>query len=343
VTGTAAKWVGRVAAIASVIAAVLLAAFALSRLDRRPRSQDAFVYADSTGIVPEVSGRITTVHVRENQRVTKGDVLIEIEREPYEFRLAQARAQAAALRAQIDVASRQVASQSTAARAAATEIQGAISQLDLAQATSARLSPLVDKGYATQQQFDEAQTNAKVAQTSLSAAVQKAKEATQAVGDTESLRAQLGGADAAVSLAEWDLDHTVLRAPFDGWVTGFDITPGAYATAGHPLFTLITADEWYAVGNFRETELANIHVGDAALVWLLGAQNRAVHGRVESLSFGVAPQNAGAPGLPKVGRTLNWVVIAQRFPVRIRLEGVPEGTARLGETANIVVAGDGRR
>ena len=68
-----------------------------------------------------------------------------------------------------------------------------------------------------------------------------------------------------------------------------------------------------------------------------------MQGRVESVGWGVAPQNAGAPGLPKVGRTLNWVVIAQRFPVRIRLENVPEGVARLGETANILVAGDGRR
>ena len=138
------------------------------------------------------------------------------------------------------------------------------------------------------------------------------------------------GAEAAVSLAEWDLNHTVLRAPFDGWVSGFDITEGAYASAGHPLFTLIKANEWYAVGNFRETELTNIQVGDAATVWLLGAQNQAVQGRVESLGWGVAPQNAGAPGLPKVGRTLNWVVIAQRFPVRIRLENVPGGRGAAG-------------
>jgi membrane fusion protein, multidrug efflux system len=343
VAGLKSGWVGRILAIGSLAAAVLLAVFAISRLDRRPRSQDAFLYAYSTGLVPEVSGRITAVHVRENQRVRKDEILVEIEREPYELHLAQARAELAALRAQIDLSSRQVASQSTAARAAATEIQGAVSQLGLAKTSAARISPLVDKGYATPQQFDEAQTNERVARTALAAAVEKAKQATQAVGDTESLRAKLSGAEAVVSLAEWDLGHTVLQAPFDGWVSGFDITEGAYASAGHPLFTLIKADEWYAVGNFRETELPNIRVGDAAFVWVLGAQNQAVQGRVESLGWGVAPQNAGAPGLPKVGRTLNWVVIAQRFPVRIRLENVPEGVARLGGTANIVVAGDGRR
>jgi multidrug efflux system membrane fusion protein len=135
-TGRAGGWVGRILAVGSLAAAVLLAVFAISRLDRRPRSQDAFVYAYSTGLVPEVSGRITAVHVRENQRVTKDDILVEIEREPYELHLAQAQAELAALRAQIDLSSRQVASQSTAARAAATEIQGAVSQLDLAKTTA---------------------------------------------------------------------------------------------------------------------------------------------------------------------------------------------------------------
>jgi multidrug efflux system membrane fusion protein len=342
-TGRAGTWVGRGVAVGALAAAVLLGVLAIFRLDRRPRSQDAFLYADSTGIVPEVSGLITTVHIRENQRVTKGDVLVEIDREPFDLRLAQARAQVAALRAQIDLTSRQVASQSTAAKAATTQIRSAVSQLGLAKSTTARLSPLVDKGYTTPQQFDEAQTKEQVAKTELTTAVQKAREATQAVGDTESLRAQLKGAEAAVSLAEWDLGHTVLRAPFDGWVSGFDVTQGTYASAGHPLFTLIKANEWYAIGNFRETELPNIQVGDAATVWLLGAQNRAVRGHVESLSWGVNPQNVGAPGLPKVGRTLNWVVIAQRFPVRIRLEDMPEGAARLGETANILVAGGGGR
>ena len=113
-------------------AAVLLAVLAIVGSDRRPRSQDAFVFAYSTSVVPEVNGRITGVHVRENQRVAKDEILVEIERGPYEFKLAQARAQVAALQAQIEVAARQVASQSTAAKAAATQIQGALSQLDLA-------------------------------------------------------------------------------------------------------------------------------------------------------------------------------------------------------------------
>ena len=334
---------GRLLAIGAVTAAVLLVGLALFRLDRRPRSQDAFIYADSTGIVPQVSGPLTIVNVRENQRVRKGDLLVQIDRAPYELQLAQARAKVASLQAELELTSHQVESQTTAAKAAKTQIRSAKSQLGLAQATTERLTPLVGKGYTTPQQYDEAQSKQQVAKTDLSAAIEKAQQAEQSVGSTESQQAQLRGAQAAASLAELDLDHTCVRAPFDGWVSGLEITQGSYATAGHPLFTLIKANEWYAVGNFRETELPRIRAGDGALVWLLGGQNRAVHGRVESIGWGVAPPNAGAPGLPKVGRTLSWVVIAQRFPVRVRLEDVPEGAARLGETANILVAGSGGR
>ena len=224
--GHAAGWFGRALAIGSLAAAVLLAGFAISRLDRRPRSQDAFLYAYSTGLVPEVSGRIIAVHVRENQRVTKDEIVVEIEREPYELHLAQARADVAALRAQIDVSSRQIASQSTAARAAATEIQGAMSQLDLAKATAARLSPLVDKGYTTPQQFDEAQTNEKVAQTSLTAAAQKAKEATQAVGDTESLRGARVRARLPRPEDELERDSETRKDPAAGRLTHGPATGG---------------------------------------------------------------------------------------------------------------------
>ena len=140
----------------------------------------------------------------------------------------------AALQAQIEVSARQVASQSTAAKAAATQIQEARSQLDLAKTTTARLSPLAGKGYATPQQLDEAQTKREGrANPADHRGPKGAGGHSRPIGDTESLQAKLRGAEAAASLAEWDLNHTVLRAPFDGWVSGLDITEGAYASAGH--------------------------------------------------------------------------------------------------------------
>ena len=336
-------WVGRAVAVVALVGAVLLGVFARVRYDRRPRTQDAFLYADSTGIAPEVSGRVIAVHVRENQRVTKGEALVEIDPEPFKLRVDQARAEALALQAQITETSRKVASQRSGAKAAATKIKSAQSQLGLAQNTVARISPLLDKGYTTPQEVDEARSKESVAHTEVAAATKEAQEARESVGDTDSLRAQLTNADAAVRLAERDLHKTVLVAPFDGWVSGFDVPEGTYASVGHPLFTLIKASEWYAVGNFRETQLANIGIGDGATVWLVGSKNQPVHGRVESLGWGVRPLDAGDPGLVNVGRTLEWVIVAQRFPVRVRLDDLPGGVARLGATANILVThGDHR-
>jgi multidrug efflux system membrane fusion protein len=330
-------WIGRAFAVAAFAAVALLATCTLRRIDEAPRTHDAFLYADSAQIAPEVSGRITALRVRENQRVAKGEPLVEIDREPFELRVEQAHAQVEALRGQIGVASRQVASQASGAKAAATQIERARTQLDLARNNVTRITPLLDKGYATAMQGDEAHTNENVAQAALSAALDQAKQAREAVGDTEALQAQIAGAESSLRLAERDLRNAVIYAPFDGLVAGLDLAEGAYAAAGHPLFTLIKADEWYAVANFRETELASVAVGDRATVWLLGSQNQALTGRVESLGWGVKPEDVGAPSLPNVGRTLQWVIVAQRFPVRVRLDSVPEGVARIGATANVLV------
>jgi multidrug efflux system membrane fusion protein len=330
-------WTGRVIAGAAILAALAIGAYTLVRLDREPRTNDGYLFADRAGLAPDVSGRIVELNVRDYQPVRKGDVLLQIDAEPFELRLRQAREQVAALRAQIDLTARQVASQTAGAEAATTQIARARAQLALATDTLMRITPLQTKGYVTDQQIDEARTSQRSAEVALAATVQQATQARQAIGDTASLEAQLAGAEAAVALAERDVRNTALRAPFDGLVVGLEIAEGEYAVTGHPLFTLIKSDQWYAVGDFRETELPAIHIGDAATVWLMGDGNRALKGHVESLGWGVRPDNAGGPGLPAVERTLHWVIVAQRFPVRILLDDPPPDAMRVGATVSIVV------
>jgi multidrug efflux system membrane fusion protein len=330
-------WTGRLIAALSFAAAIGLGAFVLYRLDRAPRTHDAFLYADSAGIAPEVDGRIVQLLVRDNQRVKKGDPLVKIDPEPFDLRARQAHAQVAALQAQIDLTTRQVAAQSSGADAAATQIERAKSQLALAQDTVGRLTPLLGKGYVTAQQVDEARTNEHTSQSALTTAIQQANQARQAVGDTASLEAQLAGAQATVGLAERDLRETTIYAPFDGLVSGLDIAEGAFAVAGHPLFTLIKTQEWYAVANFRETELSSIAIGDPVTVWVMEDNNRPLRAHVESIGWGVRPEDGGGPSLPAVGRTLSWVIVAQRFPVRVRLDDPPDMTMRIGATASVLV------
>jgi multidrug efflux system membrane fusion protein len=103
------------------------------------------------------------------------------------------------------------------------------------------------------------------------------------------------------------------------------------------LFTMIKDDAWYAIGDFRETDLPQIAVGNSATVWVMGAEDRPIRGRVESIGTGVQPDDRDGPGLPQVGRTLTWVVVAQRFPVWVRLDDPPAQLTRIGATVSVRV------
>jgi multidrug efflux system membrane fusion protein len=283
------RLVARVIALLSFALALTLIVVCVIVVDQRPRTHDGYVYAYSASLTPEVSGRIVAIQVRNDQMVHKGDLLLRIDPEPFEYKVEQAKAQVAALKAQIDLAGRQVTSQGSGAEAAARQVDRERQQVSLAQHTRRRLEPLAAKGYATAQQLDQAQTDERSAEAQLASAIQQASQAKEAIGDVESLRAQLLGAVAAQQLAERDLRETAITAPVNGRVVGFNLALGSFAPAGHPILTVIDDDNWYAVANFRETDLTHLHVGDVATVWVMGHDEQPLAGSVESLGPGVQP------------------------------------------------------
>ncbi len=252
-----------VTAVGAGIAALALGLYALVRLDHRPRTHDAFLLADTANLAPDVGGRIVALHVRDNQRVHKGDPLLQIDPEPFELKIRQAQAQVLALQAQIDLTARQIASQTSGANAAASQVARARAQLELARNTRARIEPMLQKGYVTEQQVDESRTNERSAESALEAVLQQATQARQAITDAQSLIAQEHSAQALEALAERDRRNATLTAPFDGLVVGLQIAEGEYAAAGRPLFTMVKTNAWYVVGNFRETELSQIQIGES--------------------------------------------------------------------------------
>ena len=334
---------GKAIATIVILAAVVLGAWVVFTIDRRPRTHDARIFAYSAAMASEINGRIVRVLISNDQHVEAGEPLILIDPAPYEMQLREARAQVAALKAQIDLTGRQVSSQGSGVQAAETQVSRAREQLRLTEETRKRLEPLLGPGYVTQQQIDEARTNEATALASVEALTHSATQARQAVGDTLSLQAQLEGAEAAEALAERNLSLTTLRAPFAGIVVGLQIAEGTFALSGRPIFSLIKSDTWYAVADFRETELPHIAVGDAATVWTMAESNQAFTGRVESLGAGVQASDQDGPDLPKVGRDLNWVVVAQRFPVWVRLDHPPPEAMHVGMTASVKVHHGGDR
>jgi len=322
-------------ALAGIIATVVLAT---RRIDQRPRTDDAYLQADLVHMAPDVSGRIVELNVRDNQQVHKGDVLFRIDPDPYRMRADQARAAVQGLEAKLGLTADQVAAQTSKADAAERGIGSAEAQRTLASSTLARMEPLLGRGFVTAQQVDQARTAQRTAQIALQQARLQADEARQAIINTKPTEAELEGARATLALAERDLNKTVVRAPCDGRITALDIAAGEFAATGHPLFTIIDTEHWYAIGNFRETDLAGIAPGQRATVYVMAQPRRPVRGEVESLGWGVASDvSATFAGLPHVERTLNWVRIAARFPVRVLLDAPPDDLMRYGATAVIVI------
>ena len=322
-------------ALAGIIATVVLAT---RRIDQRPRTDDAYLQADLVHLAPDVSGRIVELNVRDNQKVHKGDVLFRIDPDPYRMRVDQARAAVQGLEAKLGLTADQVAAQTSKADAAERGIGSAEAQRTLASSTLARMEPLLGRGFVTAQQVDQARTAQRTAQIALQQARLQADEARQAIINTKPTEAELEGARATLALAERDLNKTVVRAPCDGRITALDIAAGEFAATGHPLFTIIDTEHWYAIGNFRETDLAGMEPGQRATVYVLAQPSRPVRGEVESLGWGVASDvSATFAGLPHVERTLNWVRIAARFPVRVLLDAPPDDLMRYGATAVIVI------
>jgi multidrug efflux system membrane fusion protein len=166
-----------------------------------------------------------------------------------------------------------------------------------------------------------------------------------AVLTIDPLTAQRGGRAAAVQTAEYNLNNCKVYAPFDARVTNLTISRGAYAHTGQQVFTLIDTRVWWAVANFRETQLHRIVPGMHADVYVLSRPQVRYDGVVDSVGYGVRPDTTlvGAfvsSGLPDVQRSLNWVHLATRFPVRVRINAPETEPFRLSESAVVVIRGD---
>jgi multidrug resistance efflux pump len=150
-------------------------------------------------------------------------------------------------------------------------------------------------------------------------------------------------AAAALSTARYNLDGCRVVAPFNGFITNLNISEGAYAHAATEEITMVDARNWYVIANFRESLLQHIAVGDSADVYLMSKPNVKYHGVVEGIGRGVVPEEAPQlSGLPNVVRELNWVRLAQRFPVRIRLDVASDDDAvRGGVSAIVTITGHG--
>jgi RND family efflux transporter MFP subunit len=251
-----------------------------------PWTRDGRVRADVVTVAADVPGLISDVYVHDNEKVSKGQQLFQIDKRRFQYALDQATADVASDQADLDQAKR-----------------------DLVR--SKNLTNLA----ITQQQVEQSQRAVDVAQ------------------------AKLDAAKAALDVARLNLERSTVVAPVNGIVTNFDLLPGRYVNIGAPVFALIDSDSFRVDGYFEETKLRRIRIGEDATVKLIG-DPRVLSGHVESIAYGIEDQNRSTSTelLASVNPTFSWVRLAQRIPVRIKLDNMPPDLLLVaGRTATVSI------
>jgi RND family efflux transporter MFP subunit len=280
-------WLGRVAlTLLAVVAAIAVGRGLWAYYMESPWTRDGRVRADVVQVAPDVSGFVTEVLVKDNQKVRRGDVLFRIDRERFALALQQADAALAGHRA----------------------------TLDQANADLKRYNALTTDAVSQQKQEQVLATQ-----------LQAKAAYDQAVADR--------------AVAQLNLDRSEVHASVNGTITNMDLRPGTYVTSGKGVMALVDADTLHVEGYFEETKLARIRIGDKAQIRLMGEPVR-LTGHVESIAAGIEDRDRaqGASLLANVNPTFSWVRLAQRVPVRIALDQIPDNVALVaGRSATVEV------
>jgi membrane fusion protein (multidrug efflux system) len=298
-------------------------------------TDDAYVRADVSTIAPKIRGIVSAVEVQDNQRVHAGDILVRIDAEEYQARLAVARGDLAAAQAtvQAELASlaKLDAEQRLAAatiRATATSIRAADAENTRAGLDRSRFDDLAAKGAVPKRDADRARAAA-IAASAESDRSRAALDVSRAQLDvTTGRRAELQAAVAqaraavlraqgALSLAQQDLDHSIIRAPVDGIIGDRQVQPGDYIQPGTALLSVVPMKTLYITANFKETQTGRMRPGQPADIEIDALSGETLKGEVDSIAPGSGSQFALLPFEPGTG---NFTKIVQRVPVRIKLQ-----------------------
>lgn len=290
-------------------------------------TENAYLNADVVNVAAQVPGRIVAVHVRDNQHVRKGDALFDIDPEPFAIALS---------RAQADLAQALQSANQDGAEIQVAQAQIKQCESDLGNALSVydRDKKLVAQHFLSQQAQDDAMTRVQGLQASLEQARAKLTRARSAPAKTDD-RADVLKAQAAIRQAKLDLSHTHVTASQDGQISNLTLTEGEMIATGTPLFALIANNSFHIDANFKESQLPGIRPGQKVDIQIDMYPGATFSGSVESLSGGTG---TAFSLLPAQNATGNWVKIAQRVPVRIKLAPTDSNhPLRIGATTTVSV------
>ncbi len=301
---------------------VLLAAFGTAYyLAEEPyvSTDDAFVRAAKESVNARVAGQVVEIAVKDNQQVQRGELLFQIDPEPYRIAVDQAEARLASARLQINELK-------ATYRQQLADLQSASATEDFDEREYARRRALVTDGWTPREVYDQADMNLKVARQHVASTAQQIANTVAALdGDPNIVvdrHPTVRAAKAQLDQARLDLSYATVYAPDDGIVARVDdLQVGDYVNPGAAVFSMMSSRRIWIEANFRETGLTHMRQGQEAAIDVDAYPGRTLKAHVVSMSPGTGSDFAV---LPPENATGNWVKVVQRLPVRLELDEIDQ-------------------
>jgi membrane fusion protein, multidrug efflux system len=299
---------------------VILAAFGTAYyLAEEPyvSTDDAFVYAAKESVNARVSGQVVEIAVVDNQRVKRGQLLFQIDPEPYRIAVDQAAARLGSARLQVNELK-------ATYRQQLAELRSAIDTANFDELEYARRRALVTDGWTPREAYDQADTNLRVARQHVASDAQQIANTVAALDGNPNIAINrhptVRAAQAQLDQARLDLSYATVVAPDDGIVTRVDdLQVGDFVNPGAAVFSLMSSKHIWIEANFRETGLTHMHPGQKATIDVDAYPDRTFKAHVVSMSPGTGSDFAV---LPPENATGNWVKVVQRLPVRLEFDRI---------------------
>ncbi|MCZ8322921.1 MAG: HlyD family secretion protein [Novosphingobium sp.] len=306
-------------------------------LQGKVSTDNAYVKLDKVSVGAEIGGKIVAVAIAKNQVVKPGDLLFRIDPEPYQLQIGQADASIAAAQANVSALA-------NASALSGADLTAARENIAFAQATLARQRALWERGFTTKAALDAAEHQVASAEAQLDQAEAKRREASAKLAtgaQVPGVNPQIASARAQRALAELNLRRTEVRAPMGGMIAQADrLLVGQEAIAGLPLLTIVARQGSYVEANFKETDLAEMRVGQPAEVRFDAYPDLKLKGHVAAIGAGTGSEFSV---LPAQNATGNWVKVTQRVPVRIALDEPSPREMIAGLSSKVTVFTDRQR
>ncbi len=331
-----------------------------------PWTRNGQVRANVIQIASRISAPIVNLPIKDNQFVKAGDLLFQLDDRTFKADLDHARAQleqtgdtVKALEKQVDISKANVKAELAAIEEAKSSIAELKAMIVKDKAEHVRQNNLIKSRATSQKNVEAALANYNVsvqkelsaeagllkAQASLNqsrAGLAKAQAELGAVGESN---AQLKAALAAVRTTELNYEFTKVYAPVDGYVTNLNLRLGTQSVANQPVLALVDTNSYWIDGFFQEDYIRGINKGDKAVITLMTYSDIPLEGTVKSVGWGIS-QTDGSTGfelLPTISPTFEWIRLAQRVPVSIQLNDLPESILlRVGTTCSVLVMTEGQ-